>query len=559
MQTVPTTSSTRRHALTFTPAESFLTSLWISIYFGFVLALPVIFWQVWQFFVPAVDKAHAKLIKYFVFLAWVLAVVGLVFGYFIVLPAALQLPARLRQRHLLQQPAGQAVPHLLHPRRARDGARLRAAAVRRRAHAPRASSRPTGSAGTAASATSSSPASRVALPGVDPVTVVLRDAAAADPLRDARSGSPSCSTAAPTHAPAGGRRRRDVTAVSADWVLPVDGPPLRDALVAWEDGRIVEVAAGRAERHFEGAMILPGLVNAHSHLEYAVYAGFGDGQRLRRLARHAHRAQARARRTTRWSRSPAAEPPTRSRPGSRRRPTTASRAPPRRRPPSSACARSSTSRSSAPTRSRPRATSTSCAAASPESELVQIGDLAARALHLLARRLPLVPLARDPGRDAPRRERGGERVARLAAPGRSTAIATVPRRADRPARRRDARATCSAPNFSARTASTSTMTRSQQLARPRRPGRALPALECAARLRHRAARRPARGRRPRRARHRLARLDAFVRRLGGAAHRRVHEPRTRAAPRCARRDTPRCASRRSMQPVQSASTTRSEA
>jgi len=69
-----------------------------------------------------------------------------------------------------------------------------------------------------------------------------------------------------------------VTAISADWVLPVDGPPLKDALVAWEDGRIVEVAPGRAERHYDDAIILPGLVNAHSHLEYAVYAGFGDGQ-----------------------------------------------------------------------------------------------------------------------------------------------------------------------------------------------------------------------------------------------------------------------------------------
>ena len=69
-----------------------------------------------------------------------------------------------------------------------------------------------------------------------------------------------------------------MTAVSADWVLPVDGPPLKDAFVSWNDGRIVEVAAGRAERHFEGAVILPGLVNAHSHLEYAVYAGFGDGR-----------------------------------------------------------------------------------------------------------------------------------------------------------------------------------------------------------------------------------------------------------------------------------------
>jgi cytosine/adenosine deaminase-related metal-dependent hydrolase len=66
-------------------------------------------------------------------------------------------------------------------------------------------------------------------------------------------------------------------AVSAGWVIPVDGPPLADAFVAWEDGRIVEVGPGRAERHYGDALILPGLVNAHSHLEYAVYAGFGDG------------------------------------------------------------------------------------------------------------------------------------------------------------------------------------------------------------------------------------------------------------------------------------------
>jgi 5-methylthioadenosine/S-adenosylhomocysteine deaminase len=67
-------------------------------------------------------------------------------------------------------------------------------------------------------------------------------------------------------------------AISADWVLPVDGPPLRNAHVAWEDGRITELGPGRAERHFDDAVIMPGLVNAHSHLEYAVYAGFGDGQ-----------------------------------------------------------------------------------------------------------------------------------------------------------------------------------------------------------------------------------------------------------------------------------------
>jgi 5-methylthioadenosine/S-adenosylhomocysteine deaminase len=81
-----------------------------------------------------------------------------------------------------------------------------------------------------------------------------------------------------------------VSSLSADWVLPVDGPPLRDAHVAWEDGRIVEVAPGRAERHLDRAAILPGFVNAHSHLEYASYAGFGEGLDFPRwLALHIER------------------------------------------------------------------------------------------------------------------------------------------------------------------------------------------------------------------------------------------------------------------------------
>ncbi|MEX2212411.1 MAG: amidohydrolase family protein [Gaiellaceae bacterium] len=67
---------------------------------------------------------------------------------------------------------------------------------------------------------------------------------------------------------------------SADWVLPVEGEPIRDGAVAVEGGRIAAVGArdelGEGER-FDGAAILPGFVNAHSHLEYAVYAGFGDG------------------------------------------------------------------------------------------------------------------------------------------------------------------------------------------------------------------------------------------------------------------------------------------
>jgi 5-methylthioadenosine/S-adenosylhomocysteine deaminase len=66
--------------------------------------------------------------------------------------------------------------------------------------------------------------------------------------------------------------------VSADWVLPIDGPPIEDGIVRWDGERIVEVGQGRARRHYTDSAIIPGFVNAHSHLEYAVYAGFGDGR-----------------------------------------------------------------------------------------------------------------------------------------------------------------------------------------------------------------------------------------------------------------------------------------
>jgi 5-methylthioadenosine/S-adenosylhomocysteine deaminase len=65
--------------------------------------------------------------------------------------------------------------------------------------------------------------------------------------------------------------------VSAEWVLPLDGPPIRGGVVRFEAGAIVEVACGRGDRHYDEAVLLPGFVNAHSHLEYASYAGFGDG------------------------------------------------------------------------------------------------------------------------------------------------------------------------------------------------------------------------------------------------------------------------------------------
>jgi cytosine/adenosine deaminase-related metal-dependent hydrolase len=68
--------------------------------------------------------------------------------------------------------------------------------------------------------------------------------------------------------------------LSADWVLPIEGPPIEDGAIVIEDELIA--AVGKADdlgagTRYDDAAIVPGFVNAHSHLEYAVYGGFGDG------------------------------------------------------------------------------------------------------------------------------------------------------------------------------------------------------------------------------------------------------------------------------------------
>jgi 5-methylthioadenosine/S-adenosylhomocysteine deaminase len=72
------------------------------------------------------------------------------------------------------------------------------------------------------------------------------------------------------------------TVYSADWVLPVDAEPIAGGGVAVRQGRILAVGPadelrGDLRDHHGESVILPGFVNAHTHLEYAAYAGFGDG------------------------------------------------------------------------------------------------------------------------------------------------------------------------------------------------------------------------------------------------------------------------------------------
>jgi sec-independent protein translocase protein TatC len=77
-----------RHLLTLGVAEPFLTSVWVALWAGFLIALPVVLWQLWSFLAPAFEEHTQRLVAYFVLLSTALLAGGLAFGYFVALPAA---------------------------------------------------------------------------------------------------------------------------------------------------------------------------------------------------------------------------------------------------------------------------------------------------------------------------------------------------------------------------------------------------------------------------------------------------------------------------------------
>jgi cytosine/adenosine deaminase-related metal-dependent hydrolase len=70
---------------------------------------------------------------------------------------------------------------------------------------------------------------------------------------------------------------------SARWVVPITSPPIQDGAIAIDGSTIVAVGSrvqllsdfpGARVKEFGDAVILPGLVNVHSHLELTVMRGF---------------------------------------------------------------------------------------------------------------------------------------------------------------------------------------------------------------------------------------------------------------------------------------------
>ena len=60
--------------------------VWVCITAGFILAFPYILWEFWKFISPALYEKEKKNAKFFIFVASILFFLGILFGYFVIVP-----------------------------------------------------------------------------------------------------------------------------------------------------------------------------------------------------------------------------------------------------------------------------------------------------------------------------------------------------------------------------------------------------------------------------------------------------------------------------------------
>ncbi len=64
--------------------EALMTKLKISVFLGFLVALPVVLWQIWSFILPALHKEEKKIFTLFVVISLISFLTGIAFCFFVI-------------------------------------------------------------------------------------------------------------------------------------------------------------------------------------------------------------------------------------------------------------------------------------------------------------------------------------------------------------------------------------------------------------------------------------------------------------------------------------------
>jgi len=79
-----------RDLVTLGVTEPFTTAVKVSLLAAIAIAGPILVWQIWAFLAPATSRATQRVLSVFVVVATALFATGVVFAYYVVLPAALK-------------------------------------------------------------------------------------------------------------------------------------------------------------------------------------------------------------------------------------------------------------------------------------------------------------------------------------------------------------------------------------------------------------------------------------------------------------------------------------
>ncbi len=71
-------------------AGQFSTHIWVSIIAGFIIAFPYVLWEIWRFVSLGLHKNERKYSKTVLFYAAILFFIGVLFGYYLIVPLSVQ-------------------------------------------------------------------------------------------------------------------------------------------------------------------------------------------------------------------------------------------------------------------------------------------------------------------------------------------------------------------------------------------------------------------------------------------------------------------------------------
>lgn len=75
-----------QHLQTLSASEQFFNHMWISFLCGVIIGFPFILWEIWKFVRPALKDKEVGPVKIFVVIAFILFLIGIFFGYFLLFP-----------------------------------------------------------------------------------------------------------------------------------------------------------------------------------------------------------------------------------------------------------------------------------------------------------------------------------------------------------------------------------------------------------------------------------------------------------------------------------------